>query len=170
MLVGVVSDTHDSLGVVERVARAFRETGVEVVVHLGDVIAPFTLKALAEGGGARLEGVFGNNDGEKIGLLKVALAYGANISDPPRSVVIGGKRFLLVHGFGDPQSTVEIVKALAESGRWHAVLYGHTHEPLLTYRRGTLLLNPGDGGGTLNKPSFALVDTETMRARLVQVE
>ncbi|MEN2999053.1 MAG: metallophosphoesterase [Acidilobaceae archaeon] len=169
MLVGVVSDTHDSLERAARAAQAFKERGVSAVIHLGDVIAPFTLRPFLELG-ARFEGVFGNNDGERMGLSRLAAAFGASIHDPPRSVVIGGKRFLLVHGFGDPDSTVEIVRALAESGRWHAVLYGHTHEPLLTYRRGVLLLNPGDGGGVLNRSSYALVDTETMRARLVELD
>lgn len=169
MMIGVVSDTHDSQERAVKIAQSFRERGVSVIIHLGDVVAPFTLRPFLELG-VRLEGVFGNNDGEKMGLSRLAAALGASIQDPPRSVTIGGKRFLLVHGFGDAENTIEIVKSLAEAGRWHAVLFGHTHEPLLTYRKGVLLLNPGDGGGVLNRPTYALIETETMRARLIELE
>lgn len=169
MLVGVISDTHDSLAQVRKAAALFRELGVGLVVHLGDVISPFTLRELISASGARVEGVLGNNDGERLGLMKIADMYGASFSDHPRTIAIGNRRILLTHGFGDPATTREIVESLAESKRWDAVLYGHTHEADITYRRGVLLLNPGDGGGTLREPSVAVVETHSMRARVIRL-
>jgi len=62
-----------------------------------------------------------------------------------------------------------VVSALAESRRWDAVLYGHTHEASIDYRRSVLLLNPGDCSGYLGRPSVALLDLKTMKARLVEL-
>ena len=169
MLVGVLSDTHDSLENIRRALKVFSEAGVSAIIHLGDIISPFALKLIAESSKTPVEAVFGNNDGERIGLSKVALAYNVNIGDPPRVVTIAGRRILLAHGFGDPTLTYDVVRALAESRRWDAVLYGHTHEPRVEYVRGTLLLNPGDCSGYLNKPTVALLDLKVMRARLVEL-
>ncbi|MCE4629750.1 MAG: hypothetical protein F7C82_05675 [Desulfurococcales archaeon] len=33
-----------------------------------------------------------------------------------------------------------------------------------------LILNPGDGGGWLNKPSIAIIDSESLKAKLVWIE
>jgi putative phosphoesterase len=169
LIVGVMSDSHDSIECVRRASRVFSEAGVSAVLHLGDIVAPFTLRFLAESLRVRFEAVFGNNDGERVGLLRVAQAYGVNLGDQPRVVVFNGRRLLLTHGFGDPNTTYEVVSALAESKRWDAVLYGHTHEASIDYRRSVLLLNPGDCSGYLGKSSVALLDLKTMKARLVEL-
>lgn len=171
MLVGVVSDTHDNTRLASRAGEIFSKEGVDAVIHLGDVISPFTLAALL----AQIEVrkayiVLGNNDGEKFGLQRVAQSYGAKLLEQPSTVEIGGRRLLLLHGFGSPENTVEIVEALAESGRWDAVLYGHTHQADSRFHRRILILNPGDGGGVLSKPSIALIDLKTMKARLLSLE
>ena len=114
-------------------------------------------------------GVLGNNDGEKLGLLKAANEAGADISEGPREIVIGGRSLLLLHGFGDPDFTRRIVYALASSKRWDAILYGHTHKWEIAYYGGTLILNPGDGGGSLYPPTAAILDLKRMRAEIIEV-
>lgn len=169
-VVGVISDTHDRIEVARRGVRLLRDLGATVIVHLGDYVAPFTLKAvLEEAGEARFYGVFGNNDGEKQGLLAVARSAGAVVSEPPLEVAIESVNLLLLHGFGSPETTVRIVKALASSGKWGAVLYGHTHEPRVEeLGNGAILLNPGDGGGVLRRPSVATLKVEA--GRIVRAE
>lgn len=169
MLIGVMSDSHDSLECIRRATRIFSESSVSGVLHLGDIIAPFTLKLLAENVKVRLDVVLGNNDGEKLGLLRVAQAYNVGLGDQPRVASFNGRRLLMIHGFGDPATTYEVVRALAESRRWDAILYGHTHEARVDYVRGVLILNPGDCSGYLSKPTVALLDLRTMRARLEEL-
>ena len=165
-LLGVLSDSHDNLGNVERAAELFKSEGVEMVVHLGDIVSPFTLRLLAERlRGTRIVGVFGNNCGEKLGLLKVASKYGVELGEPPRVLELGDRKLLLLHGFGTPQLTREIVDALAVSNRWDAVLYGHTHQVDVRVVNGTLILNPGEAAGYLSgEATVALLDLEGMRA------
>jgi len=161
-IVGVISDTHDRVEVARRGVRLLRDLGANVIVHLGDFVAPFTLRAvLEEAGGARFYGVFGNNDGERVGLQLAARSAGATLAEQPLVVNVDGVSMLLLHGFGPPELTRDVVEALAASGKWGAVLYGHTHEARLErFESGTLLLNPGDGGGVLREPSVATIKVD----------
>mgnify|MGYP001770740040 CR=1 FL=1 len=169
MLVGVVSDSHDDLESTRRVGQRLRELGVKLVIHLGDIVAPFTLRELVKASGARVEGVFGNNDAEIPALLQAAQESGSRIEWWPRILELDGKRLLLMHGSGPATVTSEVARALAESGHFSAVLYGHTHVPELTYVRGVLLLNPGPVSSFIGGPSLAVVDTETLAARLIRL-
>ncbi len=167
MLVGIISDTHDNIENVRRAAEVFRREKVDLVIHLGDIVAPFTLLELANNVEAPVKAIYGNNCGEKLGLQRVAGIVGAEIWEPPKTISLDGRRILLVHGYGSTENTLEIVEALALSKKWDAVLYGHTHQARLDYKKGILILNPGEAGGWLSKPSIALLDTSTMRAKIV---
>ncbi|MGC9071854.1 MAG: metallophosphoesterase [Acidilobus sp.] len=167
-MIGVVSDSHDDLQSTRRAADYMRRAGVEAVIHLGDFIAPFTLRELARGVGVPIEGVLGNNDGEIELMLQAAREYNARVESWPRIVQMGGRRLLLMHGRGSADLTVEVAHALAESGRFEGVLYGHTHKEELTYVRGVLILNPGPLSSAIGGPSLALLDTTSMAARIVR--
>lgn len=170
MKIGVISDTHDNLENVRKAAEIFNSESVDLVIHLGDIIAPFTLKELAERLDSRIEAVFGNNCGERLGLMKIASIYNVGLRDPPYTLRVDDRNFLLIHGYGSPDNTKRVIKVLADSGNWDAVLYGHTHMAEITYSKGVLILNPGDGGGWLNKPSVAIVDSGSLKARLVWIK
>ncbi|MET1128813.1 MAG: metallophosphoesterase, partial [Thermoproteota archaeon] len=170
MLIGVVSDSHDNLGAVRAAARTLSNKGVEVVLHLGDVVAPFTLKAFKEGGVNRLVAVYGNNCGERLGLRRVASELGYQIHEWPYVLELEGKRVAMLHGVGPKRDTLELVEALAASGRYDAVLYGHTHEADVRKLGGTLILNPGELCGCLTgKRTFAILDLERGEVELVEI-
>jgi len=169
----VVSDTHDRP---ERVLAFLDTLGEEyrggLLIHLGDIVSPFTLASLAGKAaekGLRFVGVYGNNCGEKLGLARVAQSVGADLAEGPRTLEAGGRRLLLFHGYGSPENTRELAVALADSGRWDAVLYGHTHMQHLEYRAGRLVLNPGEAAGVLQEPSLALLELDTLRVRFVKL-
>ena len=168
LLIGVISDTHDNIEKIREAVNLLKNTGVDMVIHLGDYVAPFSLIELA-GLGVPVKGVFGNNDGEKSGLLAAASSLGFELHDQGYTLEVDGRRILLLHGFGSPDNTRELVYALASSGRWDAVLYGHTHQPDIRYIRGVLVLNPGTVSGILNKPSMATLDTGRMTARVIEI-
>ena len=69
MLIGIISDTHDNLPMIEKAVKKLNEENVALVLHAGDYVSPFVipkLKAL----NAKLIGVFGNNDGDHEFLKK----------------------------------------------------------------------------------------------------
>ncbi|KSW11561.1 phosphodiesterase [Pyrodictium occultum] len=170
MIVGVVSDTHDDQEAVAKAARLLLEQGAELVLHLGDIVAPFTLRRFSREGVKRLIAVYGNNCGERLGLLRTAESLGYEIHDWPHVVELAGRRIVMVHGKGPAGETRELVEALARSGRYDAVLYGHTHEVDVRRVGSTLVLNPGEACGCLTgRRTAAILDTETMEARVLEL-
>ena len=78
MIVGLVSDTHDCLPLIDEAVKRLNEMNVELVLHAGDYISPFVashFKPLK----APLIGVFGNNDGDRE-LLKKTIEKAINSS------------------------------------------------------------------------------------------
>ncbi len=171
VLVGVMSDTHDRLDTTRTAVRFARNEGIEILIHLGDIVSPFTLKLIAEElRGTRIVAIYGNNCGEKLGLKRVAERYGVELYEPPYTLELGDRRLLLLHGWGSKENTRAIVNALAVSNHWDAILYGHTHEVDLRRADGTLILNPGAASGYLAEyPTMAFLDTDEMRARIWRI-
>ncbi len=170
MLIGVMSDSHDNMPNVEKAAEIFNQESVELVIHLGDVVAPFIVKRMAERLKAKVIMIYGNNDGEKRLLRAVAERAGYEIHEPPVVVEVAGRRLLLAHGFGSKENTLAIVEALASSGKFDAVLYGHTHQADNRKLGNTLLLNPGETYGYLHgQPSIALLEIEAMEPRILRI-
>ena len=66
-LVGIISDTHDNRMAIGKAVELFNQRGVSRVFHAGDFIAPFTVIDFSKLN-CEMTMVFGNNDGERIGL------------------------------------------------------------------------------------------------------
>jgi putative phosphoesterase len=159
--VGIISDTHDNRTAIRQAVEIFNSRGAALVIHAGDLVAPFTaldFKAL----NCPMEMVFGNNDGEKIGLSSSFKEIG-NILPGPRTFTFQGKKFLLMHEQGS-------LEALAGSGNVDVIIYGHTHE--IDIRKGPpLIINPGEAGGWLrDKSTIALLDLETMAVEVIELK
>jgi len=73
MKIGIFSDSHDKMDNIRRVVDIFLEQKVDKVVHCGDIVAPFMVRAMSELEGKDIEiiGIYGNNDGERLGLYKM---------------------------------------------------------------------------------------------------
>ncbi len=126
----VLSDTHGSRAAAEAL---FRAEAPDAAVHLGDFVRDADgLAALAEAAGVPFWRVPGNCDG----LLSAAA--------PEIVFSFGGVRFFALHGHTRamrlrPDAGIAAARAAGAD----ALLYGHTHVPLLDRRDGILVLNPG---------------------------
>jgi putative phosphoesterase len=157
MKLGIVSDTHDNLPAISAAMDRFVAARVEAVLHAGDFVAPFALMRILQ---ARIPilGVFGNNDGERKGLMKLL----PDLVEGPRHLELGGKKICLVHDW-------------SHVGRDHLesadiVVCGHTHQPSVEHREGVLLVNPGECGGWLSgRCTVAVLDTDRMAADIEEV-
>ncbi|HDY74176.1 MAG TPA: YfcE family phosphodiesterase, partial [Euryarchaeota archaeon] len=96
MLLGIIADTHDNLGAIDAALEIFRDQGVELVIHAGDLISPFAAAKFSDYQG-RFKAVFGNNDGERRGLSKIVQGFGGVIDDFIEFEV-GGRRIAVYHG------------------------------------------------------------------------
>jgi uncharacterized protein len=123
LLLGVISDTHGLLRP-EAVA-ALR--GSDLIIHAGDVGDPAILDALRAI--APTFAVRGNVD---TGSWAAALPATA-------AVEVGALTFYVLHDIA------EIIVDPGSAG-FAAVVFGHSHKPLIETRQGTLYLNPGSAG------------------------
>ena len=159
MIIGIFSDSHDNMEMIEKAVDLFNSRKVHLVIHAGDFVAPFAIEPM-EKLHCQLVGVFGNNDGERIGLYKRFQDIGEvhnNLAD----IEIAGRRICAVH-------YPELAEPIALSGLYDLVIYGHTHKiDIRTIRikadHESVLLNPGETGGWVTgRSTVAIVDLKSM--------
>ena len=164
LIVGLISDTHDNLALIDKAIEQLNGINAELVLHAGDYISPFVtgnFKQLK----APLIGVFGNNDGDRTLLKKKFNEVGADIRGQFAFVLVDGLRIALLHG-----DETELMRSLLELESYDVLVYGHTHVPK-TYRKGiTLVINPGEVCGYLSgKSTLSVLDTKTLEVKTIQL-
>ncbi|MEO8336587.1 MAG: metallophosphoesterase family protein [bacterium] len=138
-LIGLISDTHGMVraGVHEALA------GVELILHAGDVGSDEILDELELI--APVSAVFGNTDDQGNPRLPASI-----------ETVIGGLSIHVSHGHevGSPNPTRLLERYAAD-----VIVYGHTHQQLVTRAEARLVVNPGAAGARRFKlsPSVALL-------------
>ncbi|MCS7191034.1 MAG: metallophosphoesterase [Fimbriimonadales bacterium] len=159
MRIGVLSDTHDHLDYLRRAVDALNDLQVELVLHAGDYVAPFVANELARLP-CRLLGIFGNNDGERLGLARRLSELG-QVQVQPLFLELEGRKLAVVH---EP----EPVEAFARSGLYDLVIYGHTHQQEVRSVGECLVLNPGEVCGWLTgKPTCAVVTLPDLQVEIL---
>jgi putative phosphoesterase len=149
--VGVISDTHGLLR--PQAVAALR--GSDMIIHAGDVGNPDVIKALAEIAPTFV--VRGNIDkGDWAARL------------PMTELVEAGERlFYVLHEI----SQLDLDPAAAG---FAAVVFGHSHQPLIETRQGVLFLNPGSAGPRRFNLPIAVariaVSGQCMRPEIVELQ
>lgn len=154
MRIAVFSDSHDNLDALNRALDMLRDPRPDLLLHLGDIVSPFAARLLAKAG-VPVQAVFGNNDGEKAGLKGIL-----DILEPPRPLLLEGRRLLLCH---DPLFSKK------DERENDFILHGHTHQVRDEPHGGCRVLNPGELCGWLTgTASFLLLDLPAGRAEWVR--
>lgn len=131
-LVGLVSDTHDALPLVEQAVAFFRDRAVHEVLHLGDITLPETVARFR---GLPTRFVRGNNDVDPA-LREALRREGFPPLDVSWSGVVEGVRVGATHG--------HLRQAMAGlQPRVQVLLHGHSHRRRAERVGGTLVVNPG---------------------------
>jgi hypothetical protein len=162
--VGIIADTHDNLPLVDRAIGAFNQEKVDVVLHAGDYVSPFTVIRFRKLE-AKLIGVFGNNDGDHEFLKRrFAEVEGAEIRGSFAEVNVDGLKVVLLHDDG------ELFQSLVNSQSYDVVTHGHTHEAKIYKKGRTIVINPGEACGYLSgRPTIAIFDSNTRETRVMQL-
>jgi putative phosphoesterase len=163
MKIGVLSDTHDNLTNIRKAVEIFSKNGVEALIHGGDFCSPFTLsefKPLADKG-VKMHAVFGNNDGDRVLLVRRAADF-CSFTDGVGIVTLDGRKIVILH-------YPDLGEDLFRLGAYDLVIYGHNHK-VRVEGEGKKLLNPGTCSGYLAETAtIALVDLKTMGVEIVRL-
>ncbi len=159
MHIGVMSDSHDNLPKIKKAVAFFNVNSVEIVIHAGDIVSPFAAKELLLLR-AKLIIVYGNNDGERLGLSRM---LGDKIHLAPYQIKVAEKKILICH---EPYA----LQALIDSKAYAGIIYGHTHEIDVRQENGVVVINPGECGGWLNdRSTIALWNIETHEVEIIEL-
>lgn len=163
MKILVLSDTHCEKGETLPAAVLAAAKEADLIIHAGDLVDPEVVEALRAAGTAEVEAVIGNMDGAASRARFPA----------KKLLTLGQFRIGIAHGSGAPDTVSAKVLALFPGA--DVVIHGHTHQPVIEDRDGTLLLNPGSPTDNRYAPyhSFAwlyLDEATGPQAELVRVE
>lgn len=159
MKIGILSDSHDHLDNIHKAAQLFRERGVDQVLHAGDIISPPMVLALE---GLKVQAVCGNNDGEVRGLTATFAKIGGKLEEDVLEVDTPEGKIAVYHG-----TYRAILDALIHSGKYLAVISGHTHKPVNRKEGTTKILNPGTAHGFGKDATVMVYDTQTDQADII---
>ncbi|MCS7249327.1 MAG: metallophosphoesterase [candidate division WOR-3 bacterium] len=158
MLLGIISDTHDHIEKVKKAIEIFNQYDLICVIHCGDFVAPFTLKEFTNLK-TKFYGVFGNCDGEKEGLLKVAKENNFLLSEAPLKLSLGNKKFLIFH-----KLKKEEIKDV------DYVIHGHTHLCEIKKENNIFFINPGEACGLLTeKATIAFLNIKENKVNILEI-
>lgn len=157
MKIAIISDIHDHDKNMYMALRDLKKREIGEMICLGDIIAPNVLESLITTFDKNIHMVLGNNDGD-IGKFTVLAEKHPKFQLYGHfgEVDIDDIRFAFTHA---PQMS----HALARSGMYDVVLFGHTHAQHSEIIGNVLLANPGairDPFVPENHSSFAIIDTK----------
>jgi uncharacterized protein len=148
--VGIISDTHGLLRPEALVALE----GSDLIIHAGDVGAPDILGPLRE-----IAPVFAVRGNVDRGPWADELPMNALVD-------VGKHVFFVLHDIAD----FDLDPAVAG---FAAVVYGHSHQPMIETRNGVLFLNPGSAGPRRFRLPIALarviVEGDALRPELIEL-
>jgi putative phosphoesterase len=189
--IGIIADTHDDIENVQRAIEIFNAEKVEYVIHAGDYIFPGIVIEFKKLNG-KLIGVLGNNDGEKVHLLKNFLNIGGELKGEIGEIELDGLSFGIYHG-----TDKEVKERLVNSQKYDVIISGHTHKlelPPPVYdtpdnekkeqhesnaqakKESTLVLNPGSAhkkiesiSGAFKEGGIIIFNTQTKQYKFVDL-
>ena len=151
MKIGVLSDTHipvNSCELPPELIEALK--GCDLIVHAGDLVDLCIMKEL--GRLSQVEAVSGNMD-----LPKAQAAL-----EKKKVLIVAGKKLCLMHGYGNPDKLIDIMKEEFFSQKPDIIVFGHSHVPMNEYIDGVLFFNPGSATDTVFAPyrSYGIIEIE----------
>jgi putative phosphoesterase len=134
-MIGIISDTHDNVENVLKAKEVFKQKGVSLVLHAGDIIAPKTVDFFD---GLKVWFVKGNCDGDVEKIKMFAEKIGGKYLGELAEFELEEKKFCMYHG-KDQEKLAE----LAKSQEYDYIITGHIHQVIDNKEGKTRVINPG---------------------------
>lgn len=129
-MIGIIADSHDNVPKIKEAVKIFKERKVDLVLHLGDIIAPATIPYFK---GLNISFIKGNCDGDIEMIKKKIEEINGKFLGLNAELEIDNKKMFLIH---KPKFEDKIDK-------YDYILYGHTHLKRNEKINKTRIINPG---------------------------
>ena len=138
MKLAILSDIHDNVwNLAVALQHISQQADISSLLCCGDLCSPFVVNMLSEGFPGQIRLIKGNNDGDlRLITLNAAKYSHVQVAGEFTEFELGGKRMCANH-------YPDIATAIASSGVYDLVFYGHNHAHRIEMIGKTLLLNPG---------------------------
>lgn len=159
MIVGVLSDTHIPVKVKhlpERMLHKFEK--VDLIIHAGDLVSIEVLEQLQKI--CKVEAVYGNMDQPEV----------RNILPFKKIIEIEKIKIGIIHGEGPPSKLIDYLEK--EFHHLDCIIFGHSHIPYNTFKKGILYFNPGSPTDDIFSPfkSFGLIEiNDEIKSQIIRL-
>jgi len=175
MKLGIISDVHDNLRATTKALEFFKKNGIEMLVHMGDWVSPFTMRAFTKIE-VPIKSVLGNGDPDiqkfqyQLQNLEDLKTLKLDIHERFHDFMFDNKRIAVFHGNDD-----DLNKFIIESQLFDVFCVGHSHIPKIEKNGKTLIVNSGSMvGWMLDKGDLprtvAIYDSDLNEAKLFDIE
>ncbi len=166
--IAILSDVHDRLPLLRKALAILMARKVDTILFAGDFCSPIVAGEMLQFHGV-IHAVFGNGDGDRWKIQQIA-------DSQPGKLAIHGE-FVQFEMADAGQETVRLAlthyqfyaQALARTGDYNAVFYGHTHVRQVDQFGQSLCVNPGEVMDWKDRPSFAIYDPATHLVEFVEL-
>ncbi|WP_457746355.1 metallophosphoesterase family protein [Sulfurimonas sp.] len=126
MKIGILSDTHTKIKKAQETLEFLISEGAEFIIHAGDIVEVEILELL-KNCSKRYIAVYGNNDAH------LSAYHGKyNLVQEPYYFKLADTKFKLMHLPFYMSADAEVI------------IFGHTHQFEIEFKKGVLFLNPGE--------------------------
>jgi len=133
--IGLLADVHDHVHALRR-ALPWLDANTDTLLVLGDLVAPFVMKQLAQGYRHPIHVVFGNNDGDLHRLCATASGFShVRIHGELFRNVLGTRAVIAQH--------YPAIADVVDPSAADLVAFGHDHRARCSRRGNTWFVNPG---------------------------
>ena len=160
---GLLSDTHNNVTNLNKALAVFRQEGIRLLIHCGDMTDLSVVEALND---FQLIYVFGNVDGRPESIRRRLLAFNQdNFAGPAYMGSLGTARIAVTHGHWPGR-----VNELARSDQYDYIFHGHTHRRRDELIGQTRVINPGAlGGKHYESRSVAILNILTGQLQFIDI-
>lgn len=167
MLIALITDIHGNKEALSWAFDQIKESEAKHIICLGDIASPDTIIKLTEAP-LPVFCVFGNNDGDRVRMIRLADAPGSKLVLADREwadITLDDKTFFCTH-------YPELAEHAATSGKYDAVFFGHTHEVYNDMIGDVPILNPGKLAlyPLKTPPSMMFYNTQSKEVTLIHKE
>ena len=172
MKIAIISDIHNNDVNLKKVLNYCVQNSIDKIICCGDLADMETLDILNDNFSGDIFFTFGNMDNDHLRKHEFSEKYKhIFIFRKFGETEIDGKQVAFIHF---PREA----KALAETGQYDFVFYGHTHKPWVASVETTAhqrpnkkctMLNPGNVTGDFYPPTFAIWNTNDDKFELIRI-